>query len=190
MTRSFTVTVSPINNQPTLDLLSNLTIAQDSGPQSVNLTGISTGAGNEIQNLSVTASSGNPALIPNPPVAYNSPNSTGILTFTPVAGASGSAVITVTVQDDGGTLNGGQNTLNRAFVVTVTNPASPLLSIIWANPVIIVSWSTNAANFTLQARDSFSAPWAAVTTNPFRAGTQFYVTNSPAAGNRFYRLTK
>ena len=51
----------------------------------------------------VTASSSNPALIPNPTVTYTSPNATGSLAYTPVANTSGSAVITVTVSDGGAT---------------------------------------------------------------------------------------
>src|SRR4029450_3340030 len=41
----------------------------------------------------------NAALIPNPSVTYLSPSATGSLTFTPVAGQSGTAIVTVTVFD-------------------------------------------------------------------------------------------
>ncbi|HRX11274.1 MAG TPA: Ig-like domain-containing protein, partial [Draconibacterium sp.] len=47
--------------------------------------------------LSVSAESSNTALIPNPDVTYVSGSSDGTLEYTPVAGQSGSAVITVTV---------------------------------------------------------------------------------------------
>ena len=40
--------------------------------------------------------------------------------YTPAANRSGTAVITVTVKDDGGTANGGINTITRTFTVTVT----------------------------------------------------------------------
>ena len=42
---------------PTLDSISNLTVGVNSGPQLVNLTGISSGAPNENQTLTVTTSS-------------------------------------------------------------------------------------------------------------------------------------
>ena len=55
--------------------------------------------GGESQTLTVTASSSNTALIPNPTVIYTSPSATGSLSFTPVANAFGTATITVTVND-------------------------------------------------------------------------------------------
>jgi hypothetical protein len=47
----------------------------------------------------VTASSSDPTIVPNPIVSYLSPNPSGSLSFTPVPNASGSAMITVTVDD-------------------------------------------------------------------------------------------
>jgi len=187
-TKSFVLSVTSINDRPTLNPIANLTLIVDAGPQNLSLTGISSGAVNENQTLIVQANSSNPALIPNPTVNYTSPNSLGSLSFTPAPGAIGSAMITVAVQDDGGTRNGGQNTVSRSFQVTVT-PFVPVLSIVSIDPDVLVFWSTNAVGFTLQGRDSFSSPWAPVTNDPVRVGAQFYVTNS-ADGNRFYRLIK
>src|SRR5262249_15381261 len=113
--RSFTVTVNPVNYAPTLDPISNLTINENSGAQTVNLTGISPGASNQVQTLTVNATSSNPGLVPNPTVNYTSPNSTGTLSFTPAAFAYGSATIAVTV-NNGGLSN---NTVVRSFTVTV-----------------------------------------------------------------------
>ncbi|MGD0614730.1 MAG: Ig-like domain-containing protein, partial [Verrucomicrobiota bacterium] len=97
VTRTFTVTVNPVNQPPTLNAISSLTINENAGLQTVNLTGISSGAANEVQTLTVTAASSNTGLIPNPTVNYSSPGTNGTLTFTPVANANGSATITVTV---------------------------------------------------------------------------------------------
>src|SRR5206468_3006350 len=120
VSRTFTVTVLPVNKsqerrageKPAASL-------EDAGVQTVELSGISAGGG-ESQNLTVTAVSSNTALIPNPTVSYTSANPSGSLSYTPVADQSGSAVITVTVQDDGGTANGGVDTTTRTFTVTVT----------------------------------------------------------------------
>ena len=49
------------------------------------LGGIGSGAANESQTLTVTASSSNTALIPDPTVVYTSANATGSLKYTPVA---------------------------------------------------------------------------------------------------------
>ena len=99
-------------------------ILEDAGLQTVNLSGISAGPGESAQPLQVTASSNNTGLIPNPTVTYTSPAATGSLSYTPVANASGSAVITVTVTD-GGTDNnlatpGDNGSVVRTFTVTVT----------------------------------------------------------------------
>lgn len=110
-----TVAGSP-NQPPTLYPFSDLTINQNAGTQTISLSGITSGAANENQTLTVTASSGNLALIPAPTVTYSSPNATGTLTFTPVLNAYGSATITVAV-NDGGTSN---NIVTRNFLVTVS----------------------------------------------------------------------
>ena len=79
-----------MNDAPTLAVVSNpAAVLEDAGLQTVNLGGISAGGG-ESQVLTVTASSSNTGLIPNPSVTYTSPSATGSLSYTPVANASGS----------------------------------------------------------------------------------------------------
>jgi len=114
--QTFTITVTPVNDAPTLDAIEGATILEDASEQMVNLSGIGSGAADETQTLMVTAVSDNPALVPNPSVEYTSPNTTGILRYTPVANANGMATITVTVNDGGG----GSETFSRQFTVTVT----------------------------------------------------------------------
>src|SRR5437773_2769688 len=58
-------------------------------------------------------------MIPDPTGSYNNTNATGSLSYTPVSNQSGTAVITVTVTDNGGTPNGGVSTTTRTFTVTV-----------------------------------------------------------------------
>ena len=121
----FTVTVTPINAPPTLNPIpSPGSIPENSGSQTVPISGISGGA-SASQILTVTASSNNPGLIANPSVTYNSPDTTGYITYTPAANVSGTATITVTVMDNGGTANGGQNTVSQTFMVTVTPVNQP-----------------------------------------------------------------
>ena len=124
--RSFSVSVNPANDPPTLEALADLTITEDAPQQIVTLTGITAGGG-ESQNLRVKSMSSNPALIPNPILNYSSPNSTGTLAFTPNTDESGIAVITVIVEDAG--LDGDLTTtidnafFSRSFSVKV-NPAN------------------------------------------------------------------
>lgn len=116
-TATATITVSSVNDQPTLNAITPnpLNILEDAGVQNVSLSGITDG-GAEGQTLVVTATSNNTGLIPNPTVTYTSPNTTGSISFTPVANASGTADITVTVNDNGG----GTQTVSRTFTVNVT----------------------------------------------------------------------
>jgi len=113
-----TLTVALINDPPSLNPIPNQSILENAGQQTRNLSGIASGLG-ESQNLTVTATSDNPAVVPNPSIAYTSPNDSGTLQYTPVPYASGIAHITVTVQDDGGTANGGIDTFTQTFTVGV-----------------------------------------------------------------------
>jgi hypothetical protein len=110
---TFLVTVNPADDPPTLAALGNLALAPGAGQQTVNLTGIGTGAANETQTLTITATSANPTLIPAPAVTYTSPADTGSLSFALVAGQTGFALITVTVSD-------GALTTSRTFYVSVS----------------------------------------------------------------------
>ena len=113
---SYSVPTSATSNAPpTLTPLNDLIINENTGLQTVNLSGITSGATNEVQTLMVTAVSDNPGLIPNPNVNYTSPNSTGTLSFAPLTNCYGTAIITVTV-NDGGASN---NTVAQSFTVTV-----------------------------------------------------------------------
>src|SRR5439155_3386010 len=96
-TNSILLTVIALNYSPTLGPIGNLTINEDAPLQTVNLSGIGSGADNEMQTLQVIVVSSNPNLIPKPSVNYTSPNAGGSLTFAPVTDANGVATITVTV---------------------------------------------------------------------------------------------
>ncbi len=113
------------NAPPTLAPIGDTIVNEDAQSKTINLTGISTGATNEIQSLTVTATSSNPAVVPNPTVIYSSPSATGTLTFQPLPNANGTATITVTIKDSGGTANGGQDTFSRQFAVAVTPVNDP-----------------------------------------------------------------
>ena len=123
ISQTFQVQVTQVNQQPTLDPIQNLVLPANPGQQSIGLTGISVGLGDLGQTATVSAASSNTAVVANPiTVNYTSPNPTGTLVFTPVAGASGVTTITVIVQDNGGTANGGVNFVSQSFTVAV-NPA-------------------------------------------------------------------
>lgn len=104
-TRNIVVNVDAVNDAPTLNAVTPVTVSEESGERTVNLTGITAGGG-ESQILKATAmvvpeSSSIAGLITNLSLDYTSPNSTGVLKFTPGAGLFGTATIRVTVEDAG-----------------------------------------------------------------------------------------
>src|SRR5207248_741109 len=123
----------------------NLAIDEDAGPQTIPLTGISSGAPNELQNLTISAVSGNPGLIPNPTVNYASPAGSGTLTFTSLPNANGTAVITVTVNDG----QPSNNLLTRTFTVTVNAVNDPPTISDVADQVILENTPTGPIPFTV-----------------------------------------
>jgi hypothetical protein len=160
----------------------------------VSLSGITSGATNEIQTLKVAATSSNGALISTPSVRYTSPSTTGKLTFTPVANATGTGTITVTV-NDGGASN---NIVTRTFTVTVVlkGTTKPSLLSPLTNKVVVIGkaatfsiaatgtaplkyqWKFNGANLALATNAALT--FGSVTTN--QAGT-YSVAVSNAAGS-------
>jgi Ca2+-binding RTX toxin-like protein len=87
----------------------------------------------------VSAVSSNPGLIPNPTVNYASPSATGSLSYAPVGNQSGTAVITVSVTDNGGTANGGSDTITRTFTIFVQQAGSPTFDLSRTNRAAIVN---------------------------------------------------
>jgi hypothetical protein len=168
VTRTFTVTVTAVNDPPTLDPIPDPpNIPEDAGPTTIPLSGISAGIG-ETQTLTVTATSSNPSLIPNPTVTYTSPNATGSLTFTPLPNQHGTAVVTVKVNDGGGTANGGIDEVTRTFTVTVdsepdapvldTDPLTVLQPVAVRTKLVVTPPGTPIANFLSTATDADGDP--------------------------------
>jgi len=116
---------SPANSKPLLNQnISDLSIDEDSGERTVSFTGVADGDFHANQTLTVIATSDNTSLIPHPTVTYTSPDTTGTITFTPVPETHGTINLTVKVTDNGGSANGGIDTVSATFKVTV-NPIVP-----------------------------------------------------------------
>lgn len=119
--RAFLLTVLSINDAPTFTKGANQTVNEDSGARTVSnwATGISPGQGEAGQTLTfVISNNTNPSLFSAGPAI----SSTGTLTFTPVANSFGSANLTVSLKDNGGTANGGQDTsATQTFTITVNS---------------------------------------------------------------------
>jgi len=108
-----------VNDRPTLDQIASVKIFENAPLQRVDLGGISTGAANENQTLTVLAVTDHPELIQDLVVNYQSPSLEGDLTFVAAPDSTGVATITLLVQDNGGTSQGGQDLRTLGFTVTV-----------------------------------------------------------------------
>jgi Fibronectin type III domain len=190
VTQLFTVTVTPVNQPPTINPITPFFLTENAGALTVKLSGITSGAPNESQTLTVTATSSNHGLIPDPLVNYTSPNTTGTLTFTPMSGAVGTDTITVSV-NDGGTSN---NIVNTSFQVTLLGSGSDPNTIA-ASTVLTPAAAVNGQpawnvlgvsgyNYVVEASTNL-VDWVPVQTN-----TPPFVFVDPDAGQysqRFYR---
>ena len=117
--QAFTITVKPVNDEPSFTKGANQTVLEDTGAQTVAgwATAISAGPNEPLQTVQFVVTNDNNALFSTQPAV--APN--GTLTYTPAADAFGSATVTVIITDDGGTADGGDDTSNpQTFTIDVT----------------------------------------------------------------------
>ena len=186
---SFGVVVNSVNDVPTLDPIGNITTNKNPGPISIPLTGIGFGPTNEMQTLTLTAVSSNVALVPNPSIAYTSPNPTATLSFTPVSNAVGTVTIAVKAQDNGGIQFGGQNSVTRTFTVTLRDIPPPPLAIRKSGANVLLSWPATGT-FIVQSKDNIvpAGSWVDVSGTPTLVGTNYSLSQPATAARKFYRL--
>jgi len=116
-TMSFNVIVSTYNGAPAIDPVEDITMVKDSGNMTMALTGINPGVDCDEQMVtSVTVSSSDTSFV-KAVVNYTAGNDSAWITLMP--GNFGEANINVTVQDDGGTENGGTDITEITFTVKV-----------------------------------------------------------------------
>ena len=120
-TATVEIDVTPVNDVPSFTKGADQTVLEDSGAQTVAgwATGISKGPADEAaQTLTFNVTNNTNAALfsAGPAIAAN-----GTLTYTPAANANGSATITIELEDDGLTANGGVDTsATQTFTITVT----------------------------------------------------------------------
>ena len=141
---SYCPPVVPPNLPPSMDPIADLTLLENSTPQTVLITGIGPGSNSEDQTVGLSATSSKPLLI-DTVVHYGAPSTSATLTFIVASNAIGTATITV-VADDGQLTN---NITTRTFEVTVIR-ANPLLTPL--TNVTIAPYST----FTFSLPSPFS----------------------------------
>ena len=125
---SITIIVDPVNDAPSFVMGTYQGVNEDAGAQNIAAwaSAISTGPSNESgQIASFIVSNDNNALFSVQP----SITSDGTLSYTPAANAFGSAAVSVQLQDDGGTANGGTDSIAaQTFSITI-NPVNDALSV-------------------------------------------------------------
>jgi hypothetical protein len=135
-----TIIINPVNDPPTAQLAASLiTVNEDSGPFAQTnflTTGPGGGPDEATQTVTRTVTNNNPALFSAQPAI----DSAGRLTFTPAPNANGTATVTITVQDSGGTFGNilDQDTAQFTFtiVVNAVNDA-PTFQIIGNPPTVL-----------------------------------------------------
>jgi VCBS repeat-containing protein len=90
-----TITVTPVNDSPTVAVAAGGTCGSNDRSGTINLTVGDVDGG----TLTLSAASSNPALVPNGNVAFAGNGTTRTMTATTVAGRTGTATLTVTVSD-------------------------------------------------------------------------------------------
>jgi gliding motility-associated-like protein len=156
--KSFNISISDVNEIPTLDPINSQTICYTTAAQNVALTGITAGP-ETAQTTTITATSSNNNLFQN--ITATKTGSSGNISYRVRSGASGTATITVTVKDNGGTDNGGVDTYTRTFVITV-NPL-PIVTIaanIGTNTTATGTEVSKGETLQLTATGGVSYVWA------------------------------
>jgi hypothetical protein len=173
---------TPVNAPPIINTINTITINEDDVQQTIALSGISDGDLFSIQGVTVTTTSSNLVLIPNPTLTYTPVDTTGSLQFTPVANQSGTATITVTVTDDGGTQGGGVNTFSTSFTVTV----NPVNDAPVATPLTVATPQDTNKMITLAGTDidtNVSSLTYSITVLP-TSGSLYQTTNGTSLGTK------
>lgn len=121
---TFTLTVTGTNTAPTITSIAAQSTNQNTATSAIAFTvgDVDTGAA----SLTLTGSSANTTLVPNVNIVFGGSGANRTVTITPASGQTGSAVITITVND-------GAATANSAFTLTVV-PTAPTITSITKTP--------------------------------------------------------
>ncbi|MBI1925526.1 PD40 domain-containing protein [Candidatus Poribacteria bacterium] len=172
--RTFTVTVTSVNDPPTFDPIADQKVFEDAGATSIPINNIGPGGGSDElgQLVTLTATSSDPSIVPNPTIVGS--GATRTLTFTPVA-REGAVTITVKATDNGPASTPHVNTFERKFTITVAQ--GPVLSIAAPTANQILPAGTTSTTLAVNIQNHTGA-WHWKLNDPFP-------TSGPAGGNRY-----
>jgi gliding motility-associated-like protein len=173
------VKINPINKAPVLDAINNVVLCATTNSQTIQLTGASAVEPTQTYTLSIASN--------QPLFDVLTVNTTGATTgvinyqLKPTV-TSGTATITVTIKDNGGTANGGVDTYQRSFTITV-------------NPLPIVNITSDKGSnvskgevVLLTATGGATYSWTA-STNSILSGAQTAVAEVRPQANTIYTVT-
>jgi len=136
-------------------------------------------------------------------VTYNSPSATGTLSYQPAANASGTATITMTVRDDGGTANGGVDFIERVLTISVTpvndapsfTPGANQTVMVLSGPQTVAGWASGFVPGPAVAGYAIWPGWFAAATTDLYAYADSYnpgvaagaVAESDETNNQFHQ---
>ena len=170
--RSFTILINPVNDAPAYVPGSDQGVDEDAGAQIVPgwATAISAGPADEAsQTLNFLVTTDNDSLFA---VLPSIDAATGTLIYTPAVDANGVAIVTVTLQDSGGTDGGDMNTAApRSFQITVL-PVNDRPTATASPARLTITEAAPATAITLGASDVETAASALT----------FVITQAPAHG--------
>jgi hypothetical protein len=168
-----TITVTPINTQPSFICGPNQTVNEDSGPDVITAFAfnISPGifASESTQVLTFNVTNSNNALFSAQPAITAS----GDLSFTPAPDANGSALVSVVLMDNGGTALGGSDTSGtQTFTITV-NAVNDAPSFTLPTPSVTVIKNSSPSTFL-----NFATQISAGPANESSQGLSFVLTST------------
>jgi len=169
------IKINAINKAPVLDAINNVVLCATTNSQTIQVTGASAVEPTQTYTLSIAS---NQALFDVLTI-----NTAGLITYQLKPNTtSGVATITVTIKDNGGTANGGVDTYQRSFTITV-------------NPLPIVNISSDKGSSVskgdivhLTATGGATYSWTA-TTNSIISGAQEAIAEVRPQANTMYTVT-
>jgi gliding motility-associated-like protein len=169
------IKIDAINKAPVLDAVNNIVHCATTHSQTIQLTGASAIEPTQTYTLSIAS---NQALFDVLTV-----NAAGLITYQlKASAASGVATITVTIKDNGGTANGGVDTYQRTFTITV-------------NPLPVITITSDKGNSVskgeivhLTATGAATYNWTA-TTSSIISGAHTAVAEVRPQTNTTYQVT-
>ncbi len=169
-----------VNKTPTLDAISNVSVCTGTDVHTIQLTGASAVEAGQTYTITATAN--------QPYFDQLSVSTAGVLSYQlKNSVTTGTATITVTIKDDGGTANGAVDQLSRTFTITVNNLPAITISSDKGNSVskgdVIHLTATGASTYSWTDIDGIiSGQQTAVLEAKAKDNASYEVTATSAAG--------